>query len=204
MTSNSVTALEQWRQNALSSDDRWLKRAQTIAALVEPGDVVLDLGAGDQKLRTLLPDGCRYLPVDCVDALPDTFVVDFNAGFALPPGPFDLIVSAGFFEYVKDLPSFMTALAKSCEGTRVIFSYSYSRPKSGDYLKLNAMRNSRECIRFFGPYVDGLREVDAQPKQSIFTGRLRTPVAAPQPRWPAALSHRLHSFVAALLYLVGA
>jgi len=203
MTSNSVTAIEQWRQNALSSDHRWLKRAQTIVTFIEPGDVVLDLGAGDQKLRTLLPAGCRYIPVDCVDELPDTFVVDFNAAFVLPAGPFDVIVAAGFLEYIQDLPSFMTTLCEACEGTRLIFSYSYSRPKSGNYLKLNAMRSSNECLRFFTRYVVQLREVDVQSKQSIFAGKLRAPLDIAQPRWPI-LSNSLHSMAAALLWLFGA
>ncbi len=65
--------LNGWRSVA-SKDAKecWRDRAQLAAAFLRPGDIVCDLGAGAQPLRSFLPEGSKYIPVDCVDTLPGT------------------------------------------------------------------------------------------------------------------------------------
>ncbi len=80
------TDLEGWRSVA-SKDVKecWRDRAQLAAAFLRPGDIVCDLGAGAQPLRSFLPEGALYIAVDCVDTLPGTHLADFNApDFTLP------------------------------------------------------------------------------------------------------------------------
>ena len=48
----------------------WHDRARLAAAFLRPGDIVCDLGAGSQPLKNYLPEGTKYIPVDCVDTLP--------------------------------------------------------------------------------------------------------------------------------------
>src|SRR5262245_24890999 len=59
----------------------WEARSLVISQFIRPGESVLDLGAGEQKLRQYLPPSCVYVPVDCVDVHPGTYVVDFNREF---------------------------------------------------------------------------------------------------------------------------
>jgi O-methyltransferase len=170
-----VTDLHAWRKTAMGSQPGWEARAQVISHFVRPTDVVLDLGAGDQKLRKYLPARSRYIAVDCVDERPGTFVVDFNAEFRLPDCDFNVIVSAGFLEYISDLPQFMDRLAAACPGRMFIFTYHYTpaHPKKHHSLhKLNALRDAQECGSFFGRYVDDLHEVVSFKDQSLFIGVL--------------------------------
>jgi hypothetical protein len=170
-----TTDFHVWRENALGSQPGWESRAQVISHFIRPTDVVLDLGAGDQKLRKYLPAACRYLPVDCVDERSGTFVVDFNEEFRLPEGDFNVIVSAGFLEYIADLPQFMSRLAAACPGRLFIFTYHYAgRPnqKSHYYRKLNALRDARECLLFFGNFIDDLHEVLSFKTQGLFIGAI--------------------------------
>lgn len=117
------TNTEEWRDVALGSQPAWEWRSEIIAKFIRPTDTVLDIGAGDQKLRRFVPPGCGYVPVDCVDDLPGTFLVDFNKEFRLPEAPFDVIVCAGFLEYLNDIPQFFTSLSKEAPGKYVLFTY---------------------------------------------------------------------------------
>jgi hypothetical protein len=177
-----ATDFQVWRENALSSQPGWETRAQAISHFIRPTDVVLDLGAGDQKLRKYLPAACRYLPVDCVGERANTFVVDFNKEFRLPEDDFNVIVSAGFLEYIADLPQFMSRLATACPGRLFIFTYHYAgqpKQKSHQYRKLNALRDARECLSFFGSYIDDLHEVLSFKTQGLFIGTI-SPDAKPR------------------------
>jgi len=71
-------------------DNRWSDRLELVASHVPNGAKVLDLGAGKQGLKELLPS-CTYTPAD----LPD---FDMNAN-RFPQGRWDVVVAAGVLEY---------------------------------------------------------------------------------------------------------
>ena len=58
-----ATDLGRWRDGR-NLQPQWHARAAHAARHVPPGAHVLDLGAGAQALRDLLPAGCRYTPSD--------------------------------------------------------------------------------------------------------------------------------------------
>ena len=78
--------LERWRRVVSEeAKEGWHDRARLAAAFLRPGDIVCDLGAGSQPLKNYLPEGIKYIPVDCVDTLPGTHLADFNSPeFTLP------------------------------------------------------------------------------------------------------------------------
>jgi hypothetical protein len=95
-------------------DSRWEKdlpncinRIKRMAQLIEPG-IVLDIGAGEMKLKEFLPEGCKYIPVDFIKRCPDTILCDLNGEINLPPS--DTVVFSGVLEYVKDIPKVIRAL----------------------------------------------------------------------------------------------
>lgn len=177
----SVTDLGLWRHTAETSQPKWENRAKIIAHFIRPSDIVVDLGAGDRKLRKFIPKSCGYIPVDCTDRLPGTFVVDFNEEFKLPDPPLTVIVSAGFLEYMADLDGFMRQLAQACHGVYFLFTISYSkgsRPPKNGYQKLNAFLDEREVLRFFSRYTRDLQPALRLGNQALFTCSLsRSPQA---------------------------
>ncbi|MCV3209931.1 class I SAM-dependent methyltransferase [Mesorhizobium sp. YC-39] len=117
------TDIDEWRSVAVGTQPNWEFRAGIIAKLIRATDTVLDIGAGDQKLKKFISPACTYIPVDCVDDLPGTFVVDFNKEFRLPNVPFNVVVCAGSLEYINDLAGFFRALAAHAPDRQVIFTY---------------------------------------------------------------------------------
>ena len=71
MPSSGPANLDGWKHVAWPENqkDVWRDRAQLAATFLRPEDVVCDLGAGARPLKTFLPDGAGYIPVDCVDTL---------------------------------------------------------------------------------------------------------------------------------------
>lgn len=124
------TNLEEWRGVATGSQPAWEPRARIIAKLIRSTDTVLDIGAGDQKLRRFIPPTCKYVPVDCVGDLPGTFVVDLNKEFRLPDVAYSVAVCAGFLEYLNDIAGFFRNLASHSPGRQVIFTYLLNEERS--------------------------------------------------------------------------
>ena len=81
----------------------WDTRAARAAALIEPGKTVLDLGCGRMALRSLLPQGCRYIPADLTKWSDDVIVVDLNRQ-EFPGGSYDYVVMLGVLEYLQSPP----------------------------------------------------------------------------------------------------
>lgn len=109
------TNVNHWRNVAqkLPPDD-WLLRSELASYFIRPNDIVCDLGAGAQAIRSLLPSTTRYIPVDCVQEHEGTFFADFNQDFSLPEEPFSVILCSG------------------CSGTSTIcpaFSIGWQRPR---------------------------------------------------------------------------
>ena len=106
--------------------DRWPDRLQLVAELIRPGSRVLDVGAGAEGLRPLLPASCTYTPVDKVKRSPATVVVDLNRG-RLPAG-YDCVVLCGVLEYVTD-PARLFRLARAA-APRGVLTYAH-HPREG-------------------------------------------------------------------------
>ena len=145
MSSISVTDIDLWDETAATAQPKWENRAKIIAHFIRPNDIVLDLGAGDRKLSKYLHKTCVYIPVDCTDKLPGTFVVDYNVDFRLPTQNFTVIVSAGFMEYLVDLDGFLKRLSSERDGTYFIFTISYGKGKSD---KLHNKKSGDEAAAF--------------------------------------------------------
>ncbi|MET0557132.1 MAG: methyltransferase domain-containing protein [Solirubrobacterales bacterium] len=106
---------------------RWEDRARSAAALLKAHEaqlpsktgkplVIADLGAGNERLRSLLGellDGeHRYLPFDLHPQLPTTTRLDVKQG--LPDDRFDVGVCLGLLEYLPNVPDFLDRLGESC------------------------------------------------------------------------------------------
>lgn len=102
----------------------WDVRLRRIARHIRPGERVLDLGAGAQSLRRMLPRDCRYTPADRTATLPDTlrFVMG-DTGAIVPEGRWDVVVLAGVLEYAPDPAGVLRAIAPLAP--RLLLSYAH-------------------------------------------------------------------------------
>ncbi len=103
----SETNYDRWDRVA-HEEPTWNERNELIASTIPAGASVLDVGAGNMTIRSLIPASCRYQPVDCVRGADDTIIADFNKGI-IPSfdEPFDIAICSGVMEYIDDPAAFL-------------------------------------------------------------------------------------------------
>lgn len=116
------TDYERWKRTA-GEDPIWTERNKHIASLVPPGASVVDVGAGNMTIRSLIPESCHYQPVDCVQGSQETIIADFNKHI-IPAfeDRFDVAVCSGVMEYMHDPEEFLRIVTGWAE--LVILSYA--------------------------------------------------------------------------------
>ena len=156
-----------WKQVASEKAKQgWQDRAQLAAAFLRPGDIVCDLGAGAQPLRSFLPEGAEYIPVDCVDTLPGTHLADFNApDFTLPSQDFNVLTALGVVNWLKDEGAFLARLSQLAEGKFFIFTYDL-------WAAQRELGSLDGCIAVFSRYVRNLAPAIVLRRRVFFTGTL--------------------------------
>lgn len=91
----------------------WSSRTERIANLIPSGSRVLEFGAGNRRLESLLPPNCTYLDSDLVGRSPRTVICDLNKR-PLPDLRYlimHMAVFVGVLEYVDDLSTLVQWLA---------------------------------------------------------------------------------------------
>jgi hypothetical protein len=102
----------------------WHGRNSLLVKHIRPGCSVLDLGSGNQSLRTLLPEGCEYQPCDIVDSGPDVLHCDFNRDvWPRVTKRYDVVVASGVMEYLDRPRDFLAGVVTL--GDRVLFTHAF-------------------------------------------------------------------------------
>jgi hypothetical protein len=160
-----ATEMNGWRSVASGeAKASWRDRAQLAAAFLRPGDIVCDLGAGSQPLRGFLPEGSKYIPVDCVDTLPGTHLADFDApDFTLPAQNFNVLTALGVLNWLKDEEAFLVRLSELAEGKFFIFTYDL-------WAAQRQLGSLDECMTVFSRYIRNLAPVIVFRRRALFTG----------------------------------
>jgi hypothetical protein len=171
------TNLNHWRKVAQNQPpDDWLLRSELASYFIRPDDVVCDLGAGAQAIRSLLPPTTGYIAVDCVQEHEGTFFADFNQDFLLPDEPFGVILCLGLLRYINDLPRFFGRLAETQAGKFIIFTYGFGASNKSNSLVANRISGLRHGFEFFSQWVDDLTVLGCISKSRdrfMFSGVLR-------------------------------
>ena len=172
------TNIAAWAGVASSKPKKsWTDRAELAASFLRVGDAVCDLGAGAHTLKMVLPEGIGYIPVDCTDKIPGTYVCDFNdPQFQLPAEPYNVVTALGVLNYLLDLDLFMNRLSAECHGKFFIFTYDLW--KLDERYKGHGVRNSfdtlEESVYFFSKYIKNLAAATVFRRRVMFTGTLGT------------------------------
>jgi methyltransferase family protein len=160
-----TTEMNGWSRVASGeAKESWRDRAELAAAFLRSGDAVCDLGAGSQPLRIFLPEGAKYIPVDCVDTLPGTHLADFDtADFTLPAQNFNVVTALGVLNWLKDEEAFLARLSELAEGKFFIFTYDLW----GAQRKLGSLDG---CMTVFSRYIRDLAPAIVFRRRVLFTG----------------------------------
>jgi len=128
-----------WRRDQ-SLDVAWHERSMLMVRDIPAGSRVVDVGAGSEVVRGLLPEDCHYVPVDLVPRSPDTVVCDLNRD-ALPDLTANWLVGSGVIEYVFDVDRLLSWMASVAP--RIVFSYELADDETRYY------RRSRSWVNDF-------------------------------------------------------
>lgn len=112
--------MKHWKQFEYF-EETWKERIRFMAAYLDEGKVVADLGCGKQWLREFLPQNCEYLPVDYTERSNDTMVCDFNE-YEFPNIYVDVVFVSGLLEYIKDINWFVEQVANHAH-EKIVLSY---------------------------------------------------------------------------------
>lgn len=94
--------------------ENWIERSRIIAGMIAPGSAVIDFGAGERKLKDMLPPGCIYVGFDIED-------FDLNKTEDWPDLPYyDVAVFSGVFEWLDSV----TAVLKKVTAPTLVCSYA--------------------------------------------------------------------------------
>ena len=110
------TLPQNWREIEYF-DEIWHKRIQQMAAFIEPGSRVMDLGCGRMWLKDYLTN-CNYIPVDYRERGDDTIVCDFNR-YEFPKCTANYTFVSGCLEYIED-PGWFVESVSNCSRTCII------------------------------------------------------------------------------------
>ena len=110
----------------------WGPRAKLAASLIPPGVRIIDLGCGNQLLRTFLKSNASYTPADIAPRTPETLIIDLNDG-KWPVGKWDWATALGVLEYIYDVDDFFRGMNHLAD--HMLFTYHVETVK-GSYFQL--------------------------------------------------------------------
>lgn len=139
---------EAWRK--MTSNGIPHERAELVAKMIDWSNVesVLDLGAGSEPMRPLLPQDVTYYPVDYRQLTDNTLVFDFNQK-QFPDSKADVVLLVGVHGYV-DYEVWLIDKAVNAVNSKgqFIVSFNYS---TGNYNVLDCITNyhsQMKCVDY--------------------------------------------------------
>lgn len=146
----------------------WNERTAILGAMVSPGAIVIEFGAGTMSLKDYLPKNCNYTPSDIYSSSPEILVCDLNK-----PIPFDLLkydtaVFSGVLEYIYDLDSVFDQFQDKIGN--IILSYACSDISNANRLNRGWLSDytKQELLTIFKKYHYQIVEYKEWRNQSIF------------------------------------
>jgi hypothetical protein len=121
-----------------SLDESWDERSILMAGDIRAGSRVVDVGAGAQALRSVLPPDCTYVPVDIVQRTPDTITCDLNREEPPMLSAYYLVAS-GVVEYINDAGRLVRWMASVAPN--VVLSYEAADGESRSYRRRSGWVN---------------------------------------------------------------
>ena len=103
----------------------WDERVRRVADEIPPGSRVLDLGAGAQTLKGMLPARCGYTPADLESHFPNTVLFDMNKQ-KWPKGYWDIAVLSGVLEFADHPGEVLAHLHHITRTALVTYDHSMS------------------------------------------------------------------------------
>lgn len=156
-----------WKQQNQLFED-WNERTSILASMIPSNSKVIEFGAGNMALKSLLPLGCEYTPSDIVQRNPDFVECDLNEPITFDISNFDTAVFSGVLEYVYDIDMVFKQFPKHLK--YVMLSYSCKDISSANRLENGWLSDYSkiELEKIFTKYNYQILNYSEWRKQSIF------------------------------------
>lgn len=115
--------IARWKNDTELYED-WNERTAILGSYVQPNAKVIEFGAGNMCLKSILPSSCEYTPSDIVKRSENTIVYDLNQPIAFDLSKYDTAIFSGVLEYVYDIDTVFKQLEPYVP--HVILSYACS------------------------------------------------------------------------------
>ncbi|AKM83788.1 TPA: hypothetical protein DCZ46_00410 [Candidatus Campbellbacteria bacterium] len=128
--------LERWKNVSEKSPTAWYERNRLIAKIIPDKSRVLDIGCGDQNLRSFLKKDCEYQPCDLIANRTGVLFCDFNSNiYPSVNYQYDYVILSGVLEYARNPKDAIEQLSRY--GEHMIISYSHFDKEKSKLERLN-------------------------------------------------------------------
>lgn len=130
----SCYPMKSWEDNEKKYDfskieGPWDFRYKELLTLMPVScSAVMDCGAGNMSLRSMLNKEISYYPIDKIKKYQETIVCDFNSG-NFPEINVDVIFLAGILEYIICPESFLRNVCQSCKTVLMSYCTLHTHPE---------------------------------------------------------------------------
>ncbi len=160
--------IERWSKDYLFYEN-WNERTKLIGSFLTENADIIEFGAGNMYLKTMLKTNQNYSASDIVKRYPETIVCDLNKTIEIDLSKFDTVIFSGVLEYVYDIYNVFNMISEQ-EVKYVILSYAcsnfdnVSREKKGWLSDFN----KNELLKIFEDNNYELLNYSEWKNQSIF------------------------------------
>jgi len=134
LISNKDSDKSRWKKNEQLFLD-WNERTGILASYAKDDASIIEFGAGNMYLKSILKPNQKYTPSDIVQRFPETLTCDLNEPIPFDLENYDTAIFSGVLEYVYDVDKVFKQLKQS-KIKHVIVSYCCN-----DIIKLSRAKN---------------------------------------------------------------
>ena len=131
---NKESDKDRWKKNEQLFED-WNERTRIMASYLNDSASIIEFGAGNMYLKSILKPTQEYTASDIVQRFPETIVCDLNEPIPFNLKKYDTAMFSGVLEYVYDIDVVFHQLKES-DVKSVIVSYCCN-----DIIKLSRNKN---------------------------------------------------------------
>ena len=153
---------ERWSEPINYSTDNWDYRLPICLEFISGSSSIIDFGCGNTKLKSFLPEGTFYQPIDLVARTSQTLIIDGNTEewYKKIPEKQETLAAIGVIEYIHDCKNFIYNASLCADKILITYHLSHSFVCDTKKEESNIMRLSNGWLSDFNikDFLDAIEE----------------------------------------------